>query len=63
MWYKKGPIFLNDIFGFRKSNLKYGECYAKEHCNYSGVDVNFEINGEENTIEAVEIEVFHITFE
>ena len=60
---KKGPIFLNDIFGFRKTSLKYGECYQKEVCNYSGVDTNFEINDSENKIEAVELEVFHITFE
>ena len=60
---KKGPIFLNDIFGFRKENIKFGECFTKEHCNFSGANINYEINGAEKDLEANEIEVFHITFE
>ena len=60
---KFGPVFLNDIFGFRKENIEFGEVYAKIHCNYSGCENDFEINGGEKNIIVEEIEVYHIFFE
>ena len=57
---KIGPVFLNDIFGFRKENIKIGECYPIVHCNYTGCEDDYEINGCEISIIADEIEVYHI---
>ena len=58
-----GPVFLNDIFGFRKRNLKIGESFPKKDCNYSGCEYDFEINGWEQVIECEEIEVFNVFVE
>ena len=60
---KFGPVFLNDIFGFRKENINFGETYAKAHCNYSGLDDDFEINGGEKNIDVNDIEVYYVLFE
>ena len=60
---KFGPVFLNDIFGFRKENIEFGEVYPKIHCNYSGCENDFEINGGEKNIIVEEIEVYYIFFE
>ena len=57
-----GPVFLNDIFGFRKYNLKDGECYIIKACYYTGCDKDFEINGGEKELKAVETEIFQILF-
>lgn len=57
-----GPVFLNDIFGFRKYNLKDGECYIIKACYYKGCDKDFEINGGEKELKAVETEIFQILF-
>ena len=58
-----GPVFLNDIFGFRKYNLKSGECYIIKNCYYSGCDKDFEINGGKKELSVEEIEIFQIIFE
>jgi len=57
-----GSVFLNDIFGFRKYNLKEGECYIIKCCYFSGCDKDFEINGGEKELKAVEIEIFQLLF-
>ena len=57
-----GPVFLNDIFGFRKYNLKEGECYIIKACYFSGCEKDFEINGGEKELKAVEIEIFQLLF-
>ena len=55
-----GPIFLNDIFGFRKYNLLEGECYGIKACYYSGSNDDYEINGGEKELQVNEIEIFSI---
>ena len=58
-----GPVFLNDIFGFRNKILKKGKSLQMESCNYIGSKKNFEINGWEQNIDAEEIEVYIIYVE
>ena len=58
-----GPVFLNDIFGFRNKILKKGKSLQMEYCNYMGSLKNFEINGWEQNIDAEEIEVYMIYVE
>ena len=58
-----GPVFLNDIFGFRNKILKKGKSLQIEYCNYMGSLKNFEINGWEQNIDAEEIEVYMIYVE
>ena len=60
---KFGPVFLNDIFGFRRDNINYGETYATVHCNYSGLENDFEINGGEKIIDVNDLEVYNVLFE
>ena len=55
-----GPIFLNDIFGFRKYNLMVGECSQIKACHYFGCVKDFEINGGVKEINVDEIEIFSI---
>ena len=55
-----GPIFLNDIFGFRKYNLSEGECFSLKACYYSGCLDDYEINGGEKELKVDEIEIFSI---
>ena len=55
-----GPIFLNDIFGFRKYNLMIGECSEKKACHYLGSMNDYEINGGIKEINVDEIEIFSI---
>ena len=55
-----GPIFLNDIFGFRKYNLLEGECFSIKACYYSGCNDDYEINGGETELKVDEIEIFSI---
>ena len=55
-----GPIFLNDIFGFRKYNLMIGACSGKKACNYFGIMNDYEINGGIKEINVDEIEIFAI---
>ena len=58
-----GPVFLNDIFGFRKYNLKNGECYMIKACYFTGCKKDFEINGGEKELKVEEIEIFQLIFE
>lgn len=58
-----GPVFLNDIFGFRKDNLKMGEAYYSTACNYDGCELDYEINGGEKDIYVEKMEVYQILFE
>ena len=58
-----GPVFLNDVFGFRKRDLSVGEAYSKPACNYSGFEFDCEINGCEKNIYVNEMEVFQVLFE
>jgi hypothetical protein len=60
---KYGPVFLNDIFGFRKDNLKMGESYYITACNYEGCELDYEINGGEKDIFVEKMEVYQILFE
>ena len=55
-----GPIFLNDIFGFRKYNLMIGECSEKKACHYLGSMNDYEINGGMKEINVDEIEIFEV---
>ena len=60
---KYGPVFLNDIFGFRNNDLEVGEAYVISNCHYSGIESDFEINGFEKKINVTELEVFQIIFD
>ena len=55
-----GPVFLNDIFGFRKYNLSNGECYGIKACYFSGCENDYEINALEKEFNVEEIEIFQI---
>jgi len=58
-----GPVFLNDIFGFRKDNLKMGEVYNITACNYNGIELEYEINGCEKNLYVEKMEVYQVLFE
>ena len=60
---KYGPVFLNDIFGFRKDNLKIGEVYSNNACYYEGCKLDYEINGGEKDIYVDKMEVYQILFD